>query len=1146
MKIEIDMNRSHNTTIFHPSVMASPTAKEAQQRMLERDKVIADLQAEVARLRDTSDPNSAIPPSPAPIRRQGAQCARTNRVFDFIVAALVAVILVEYAGIRHRLPTARPEFERQVDAHPIAAATAAAKAPNVGAAPSAVSAPTDAQTKRPTLLLLPPTAQPTAPNVFPVTRDANDSGAPTLTPTPAPAPVVATAAAPSKPWAALSLFERSRLKAGAPLPAAVSAAPSARPPPSGAGAVGPLSLLATPMAPEPGNAGGGGSDDVPAESSLAAKCVRQVLPCPRGTSPSNPLGDTLGAFTFECCPKTPGRAKTNGPNQLQVTSDATDAAAVDPLTHAEASVALDPLFRPTPRDLRRATAWHDWRQLVMKPNRTLSKYVDKHNMKVILQQRFGDIPFAKEFLWVNNAADITQKTIETLPPDFVMKANHMSGGIVLVRDGISKCLKSPCSKKKEIRGRKEPLWRYLQRLCAIFLKFEYGSDKKEMFYRAIPRKCLFEQYVPTESLQDYKVFVFHGKAFFLMVTSNRLRGKERDFRTPRWTPIQMTDSATAPMSANLPTPGDEFLASIVSMAQRLSHGFAGVRVDFFVSNNSRAAFSELTFAHENCHAKQTFLPHVAERFYGFVATHPHVAVDPESINHVLPPIRAVAFDFDDTIASVNVHHRFRGLDNLDAMRRMTREEVVDQLFGGAGRVDRLRALFRRLMRNGIKLWICSFSFSAVIRELLQRVDLGFEQYFEPPLMGRLEMKTLKGKETNPANKRRALADLAMQQRLRAHELLFVDDSQRNVMAVGADIAVGFKVRDAGGLNVRRLQAWLLPLGDRVQHTEVVANVTARYTAVLNNLSSDERVNGAFSSEVRALVDMIAQFQLDVFVESGTANGVSTELIARALPSVDVHSVDLDLYHVFNRTRARLQRCCPNVRLHKGDSRERIPALLQSFTARPEGPAKIGIFLDGPKGKEARDLAQTWIQMPNVFFVGIHDTAPFWATKVGKYDKRLLKSVGVNVLHTWASSYRDKWKMMDRFQLRDPALRLSNLVRDASASEKLAIIRGLKQYGNGLDILYKTGRKSGAQTRGSKEARWVAKHDAITGRVFYKNMRSKERAWRPPAGVICPKIFSGPAPCHAAPAPTSTTPSPAAQAKTRRPAIPKKLKKILEA
>ena len=69
-----------------------------------------------------------------------------------------------------------------------------------------------------------------------------------------------------------------------------------------------------------------------------------------------------------------------------------------------------------------------------------------------------------------------------------------------------------------VHDRKEPLWRHLQRRCAIFLKTDYGRDKKELFYTNIPRKCLFEENVPTESLQDYQLFVFHGPVIFLQST----------------------------------------------------------------------------------------------------------------------------------------------------------------------------------------------------------------------------------------------------------------------------------------------------------------------------------------------------------------------------------------------------------------------------------------------------------------------------------------------------------------------------------------------------------------------------------------------------------------------------------------------------
>ena len=80
-------------------------------------------------------------------------------------------------------------------------------------------------------------------------------------------------------------------------------------------------------------------------------------------------------------------------------------------------------------------------------------------------------------------------------------------------------------------------------------------------------------------------------------------------------------------------------------------------------------------------------------------------------------------------------------------------------------------------------------------------------------------------------KRRALVGLLTQQAMHANELLLVDHSQKNIMAVGIDVAVGFKVRDAGGLSPERLEEWLLPLGDRARvpvtrdKVQPVSNVT---------------------------------------------------------------------------------------------------------------------------------------------------------------------------------------------------------------------------------------------------------------------------------------------------------------------------------
>ena len=226
--------------------------------------------------------------------------------------------------------------------------------------------------------------------------------------------------------------------------------------------------------------------------------------------------------------------------------------------------------------------------------------------------------------------------------------------------------------------------------------------------------------------------------------------------------------------------------------------------------------------------------------------------------------------------------------------------------------------------------------------------------------------------------------------------------------------------------------------DKYTITNSEAVIKKKYDMILQNLSAKQRKYGIFSSEARALVDMAQHFDIDMLIESGTANGVSTEIISRLLPNVKIHTIDFDgAYNLFEKTKDRLHKCCKNVILHKDDAKKLIPALLSR-----EKKKRIGIFIDGPKGKTAKEMAQKYIQMPNVFFVGIHDTAPFWRNRVGKYDQRVLDEFGVKLLHTWKNPYRDKWKFLDEFQLRN----------DWKSSWPHPI--GQYEKGHGLDVLFK--------------------------------------------------------------------------------------------
>ena len=58
---------------------------------------------------------------------------------------------------------------------------------------------------------------------------------------------------------------------------------------------------------------------------------------------------------------------------------------------------------------------------------------------------------------------------------------------------------------------------------------------------------------------------------------------------------------------------------------------AHMRVDFFVFDN-QFTFAELTFAHLSC--SPMFTEEFANKFYGFVASHPELKVDPDDIFEV--------------------------------------------------------------------------------------------------------------------------------------------------------------------------------------------------------------------------------------------------------------------------------------------------------------------------------------------------------------------------------------------------------------------------------------------------------------------------------------------------------------------------------
>jgi len=202
-------------------------------------------------------------------------------------------------------------------------------------------------------------------------------------------------------------------------------------------------------------------------------------------------------------------------------------------------------------------------------------------------------------------------------------------------------------------------------------------------------------------------------------------------------------------------------------------------------------------------------------------------------------------------------------------------------------------------------------------------------------------------------------------------------------------------------------------------------VTARVSNAFDHI--DNNHYGMFPSEARMIVKAGVHYSIDLLIESGTANGVSTEALSRSMPNVEIHTIDTDVYRVHKKTKARLEQCCPPVTTHIGNSLKLLPKLLAENQYR-----RIGVVIDGPKGRAGLRLAAKVLASPNVYFVAIHDTAPFWKTGDNKIGGAVKES-------TWTPDYREKYGYMDQ------------KIIDVSKSKNK---KSMEKTGCGLDIFYK--------------------------------------------------------------------------------------------
>jgi hypothetical protein len=222
-----------------------------------------------------------------------------------------------------------------------------------------------------------------------------------------------------------------------------------------------------------------------------------------------------------------------------------------------------------------------------------TKMADKYEARKYVSRKIGE-EYLIPLLGVWNKFD--EIDFEKLPNQFVLKATHDSGGLVICKD------KNEFSIKQA------------QKVIEKHLRQNYYYGGREWVYRDIQPRIVVEKYMTDESgteLKDYKIFCFDGIPKIIQVDFNRFTGHKRNFYSTKWEyqPFSLLHKTYPDIDIAKPKSLDKLL----EIAGILSEGIPYLRVDLYLINDG-IYFGEMTFYPEDGYG--LFTPHKWDKIFG--------------------------------------------------------------------------------------------------------------------------------------------------------------------------------------------------------------------------------------------------------------------------------------------------------------------------------------------------------------------------------------------------------------------------------------------------------------------------------------------------------------------------------------------------
>lgn len=212
------------------------------------------------------------------------------------------------------------------------------------------------------------------------------------------------------------------------------------------------------------------------------------------------------------------------------------------------------------------------------------KLYDNNPLKAELSDKYLVREWVKEKIGEKYLIDIygvwdsfSEIDFKKLPKSFVLKTNHGSGTIYIVKD----------KNKMDYNEVKNLFDDWMQMDYAFCTGFE-------LHYSKIRRRIIAEKYIETDNddLQDYKFLCFDGKPYFCWVDVGRFSNHKRNVYDLDWNLQKWNQSEYGNTDETIPKPNN--FSEMIKIAEKLCQGFSHVRVDLY-NVKGKIYFGEMTF-----------------------------------------------------------------------------------------------------------------------------------------------------------------------------------------------------------------------------------------------------------------------------------------------------------------------------------------------------------------------------------------------------------------------------------------------------------------------------------------------------------------------------------------------------------------------